>query len=142
MSTAILQLSENGELQKLHDKWLNNYSECSNTSTDESNRLNLVSFWGLFLICGIACLIALMVFFGRLLCQYRRFSPEGEATQDDDIEPARPSRRTMHSTSFKSFREFVDRKEEEIKDILKKKSGDSKRHASHNSDVQSSSSPS
>ncbi|XP_015576348.1 glutamate receptor 3.6 isoform X2 [Ricinus communis] len=52
MSTAILKLSENGDLQRIHDKWLTR-SACSSTSTKlEVDRLQLRSFWGLFLICG------------------------------------------------------------------------------------------
>ncbi|XP_077246921.1 glutamate receptor 3.3 isoform X2 [Tasmannia lanceolata] len=52
LSTAILTLSENGDLQRIHDKWLTR-SDCSSQTTDlESDQLHLKSFWGLFLICG------------------------------------------------------------------------------------------
>ncbi|KAF3337041.1 glutamate receptor 3.5-like protein [Carex littledalei] len=48
LSTAILTLSENGELQRIHDQWLNSNGGCSSENTDiESNRLSLSSFWGL-----------------------------------------------------------------------------------------------
>ncbi|CAL9093814.1 unnamed protein product [Musa textilis] len=62
LSTAILTLSENGDLQRIHDKWLSR-SECSSQDTDiEASRLSLSSFWGLFLLCGIVCLLALVVY--------------------------------------------------------------------------------
>lgn len=71
MSTAILQLSENGDLQRIHDKWLMRSSCILESAEVESDRLHLKSFWGLFLICAIACLIALLVFFVQILNQLR-----------------------------------------------------------------------
>ncbi|KAI3986649.1 hypothetical protein MKX01_014187 [Papaver californicum] len=114
LSTAILQLSENGELQRIHDKWLSN-TLCSMQATQEveSNRLSLKSFWGPFLICGISCFLALLIFFIRVLCQFRRYVPGEEISRG-------PSR----STSFKNLIDFVDKKEHEIKNKLKKKSSD------------------
>ncbi|KAG6701748.1 hypothetical protein I3842_07G001600 [Carya illinoinensis] len=45
MSTAILTLSENGGLQRLHDKWLTR-SACSSEGTKQGvDRLQLQSFW-------------------------------------------------------------------------------------------------
>lgn len=138
LSTAILQLSENGDLQKIHNKWLTR-TECSmQINQVDSNQLSLMSFWGLFLICGIACFIALTIFFCRVICQYRRFSPEAEEGDVEEIEPSR-SRRTMRTSSFKDLMGFVDRKEAEIKQILKQKNSDKKRQASHSSDGQSNS---
>ncbi|KAI9073699.1 hypothetical protein K1719_044363 [Acacia pycnantha] len=50
LSTAILQLSENGELQRIYDKWLVGRS-CSADDTEiDSDRLQFKSFWGLFLL--------------------------------------------------------------------------------------------
>lgn len=72
LSTAILALSENGELQRIHDKWLIK-SSCSLDSTEiDSDRLHLKSFWGLFLICGVACIVALLIFFFQIIQKYRR----------------------------------------------------------------------
>ncbi|PON83855.1 Ionotropic glutamate receptor [Trema orientale] len=135
LSTAILQLSENGDLQKYRKKWLAT-GECTmQINEEDANRLSLTSFWGLFLISGIACFIALTVFFLRVCCQFRKFVPEGEEVGEvEEIESATP-RRTIHTTSFKDLLEFVDRKEAEIKQILRRKSSD-KNHASPSSDVQ------
>ncbi|EES04367.2 hypothetical protein BDA96_04G014900 [Sorghum bicolor] len=73
MSTAILALSESGELQRIHDKWLKT-ADCSidNTEFVDSNQLRLESFMGLFLICGAACVLALLIYFGIMLRQYLR----------------------------------------------------------------------
>lgn len=72
MSTAILTLSENGDLQRIHDKWLTR-STCSSESAEiVSDRLHLRSFWGLFLICGIACLGSLFIYFLQIMRQFRR----------------------------------------------------------------------
>lgn len=71
LSTAILSLSENGDLQRIHDKWLTR-SSCSLDSAEiESDRLHLKSFWGLFLVCGIACFIALVIYFWQVTRRFR-----------------------------------------------------------------------
>ncbi|TYJ00806.1 hypothetical protein E1A91_A13G110400v1 [Gossypium mustelinum] len=139
LSTAILQLSESGELQKFHNKWLT-HTECSiQINQEEENKLSLSSFWGLFLICGIACVLALTLFCYRVFTQYRRFSPEDEEAEVEEIEPSRLSRRSILSTSFNNIMDFVDRKETEIKEILKRKNINESKQTSHNSNGQASS---
>ncbi|XP_048491891.1 glutamate receptor 3.4 isoform X2 [Beta vulgaris subsp. vulgaris] len=120
LSTAILQLSENGELQRIHNKWLTT-GDCSSQSNQaEETRLSLKSFWGLFLICGITCFMALSIFFCRVCYQYSRYAPE--VVSQDEIEAAEPVRsRRLSSTSFKDLIDFIDRKEAEIKDFFKRK---------------------
>ncbi|XWS68356.1 hypothetical protein CRYUN_Cryun04dG0082900 [Craigia yunnanensis] len=76
MSTAILALSENGQLQKIHDQWLSRRVCSSESSEAESEQLDLQSFWGLFLICGIACVLALLVYFWLMFRQFSRHHPE------------------------------------------------------------------
>ncbi|GLT54128.1 hypothetical protein SLA2020_273530 [Shorea laevis] len=74
MSTAILKLSESGELQKIHDKWLSRKA-CSSEDTKQNvDRLQLNSFWGLFLLCGSACFIALLLYLIKMVHQYTRHS--------------------------------------------------------------------
>ncbi|GAB4848373.1 hypothetical protein Ancab_003068 [Ancistrocladus abbreviatus] len=46
LSTAILKLSESGELQRIHDKWLMSSACSSQDSTLAVDRLELKSFWG------------------------------------------------------------------------------------------------
>ncbi|CAN1232434.1 Glutamate receptor 3.4 [Linum perenne] len=127
LSTAILQLSENGDLQKIHNKWLL-HSECADQLNPiDENRLSLTSFWGLFLICGLSCVIALLIFFCRVYGQFSRFAPDHDgAGEDGDTEDIRPApgarpRRSLRTTSFKDIIDFVDKKETEIKEILKRK---------------------
>ncbi|XP_031477374.1 glutamate receptor 3.3-like [Nymphaea colorata] len=70
-STAILTLAESGELQRIHDKWLKN-SGCSSQSTDiSSDQLDLNCFWGLFLICAMASVLALSLYFIRIFIQQK-----------------------------------------------------------------------
>ncbi|KAL0324839.1 UNVERIFIED_CONTAM: Glutamate receptor 3.3 [Sesamum radiatum] len=76
LSNAILTLSENGDLQRIHDKWLTT-SSCSSDNTElESDRLHLKSFWGLYLLCGIACFIALLIYFLQIVNKFRKASPD------------------------------------------------------------------
>ncbi|XP_057457898.1 glutamate receptor 3.4-like isoform X2 [Lotus japonicus] len=137
MSTAILQLSENGDLQKIHDKWLLKHDCTAQLDDIDSNKLSLSSFWGLFLICGIACLLTLIAFFVRVFCQYMKFIPEPEVA-DEEVQSSR-SRRFMKigSASFKDLIDFVDKREKEIKEVLRQKSN--KRRRSQSIDGQSSS---
>ncbi|KAH0674824.1 hypothetical protein KY284_025911 [Solanum tuberosum] len=136
LSTAILQLSENGELQRIHDKWLSN-KECSSQNNQvDDTRLSLSSFWGLYVICGGACAVALVVFICKVYCQFLRYDPETEEPEISEPESARSSRRSLQSRSFKDLMGFVDKREAEIKDMLKRKNSDNKKQISHSSDVQ------
>ncbi|KAL2461930.1 Glutamate receptor 3.2 [Abeliophyllum distichum] len=112
MSTAILMLSENGELQKISDRWLNKIVCSLQGSKLESEQLQLNSFWGLFLICGIACFLALLVYFCSILRQFKRHLPE-------QSEPS--IRSSSRSIRIQRFLSFVDEKEEESKSRLKRK---------------------
>lgn len=108
MSTAILQLSENGDLQRIHDKWLMR-SGCSLESAEiESDRLHLKSFWGLFLICGLACLTALLVYFVQILNQLRN-----AATTDSVLDPPTDSRSRRLRRILSIIDEKVDHNKED-----------------------------
>lgn len=100
MSTAILTLSEGGQLQKIHDMWLSTDTCTSNGSEADSSQLSLNSFWGLFLITGLASIASLLVYMIRLL---RQFSQRNL--------PSQPPARTLSSRSaifLKSFASYVD----------------------------------
>ncbi|KAK1391351.1 hypothetical protein POM88_010407 [Heracleum sosnowskyi] len=71
LSTAILTLSENGDLQRIYDKWLARSTCRLDTAEIDSDRLHLESFWGVFLICGIACFIALSIYFFQIMRRFR-----------------------------------------------------------------------
>ncbi|KAG7971428.1 hypothetical protein I3843_07G133500 [Carya illinoinensis] len=95
MSTAILQLSENGDLQRIHDKWLMR-STCSLETTEiESDQLQLKSFWGLFLICGIACFFALLIYFLQMIQQLCRTAPSDSISAGSSNSVSRRVRRLL-----------------------------------------------
>ncbi|KAM6543414.1 hypothetical protein CsatB_007861 [Cannabis sativa] len=90
MSTAILQLSENGDLQRIHDKWLMR-SACQMESAElESDQLHLKSFWGLFLICGVACFLALLIYFFQIMNKlWRGSAPDSVTGGSSDMKSGR-----------------------------------------------------
>ncbi|KAL1215656.1 Glutamate receptor 3.2 [Cardamine amara subsp. amara] len=117
MSTAILGLSETGQLQKIHDKWLSR-SNCSSLngsqSEEDSEQLKLRSFWGLFLVCGIACFIALFIYFFKIVRDFCRHSN----TEEEAIVP---SPEISRSRTLQTFLAYFDEKEDESKRRLKRK---------------------
>uniref|UniRef100_A0A0D3EZU3 peptidylprolyl isomerase n=1 Tax=Oryza barthii TaxID=65489 RepID=A0A0D3EZU3_9ORYZ len=117
LSTAILSLSENGELQRIHDKWLKT-SECSadNTEFVDSDQLRLESFWGLFLICGIACVIALLIYFFTTVRKFLRHEPPEDPTPRPGGSTTLPDERTppkngQEKCNCRNFISFLDHKE-------------------------------
>jgi glutamate receptor, ionotropic, plant len=126
LSTAILQLSESGQLQRIHDEWFSRSSCSSDDSEVGATRLDLGSFWGLFLVCALICLFALLVFFIRVCRQYNQYS-SSEAAGEPSAAAADPvlrQRRPSRLGSFKDLIQFVDKKEEEIKKTMKRRSGE------------------
>ncbi|PQP99175.1 glutamate receptor 3.6-like [Prunus yedoensis var. nudiflora] len=93
MSTAVLKLSEKGDLQKIRDKWLMR-SACSAEGAKQAvDCLLLKSFWGLFL--------ALLLHVIYLVHQFHRYSDSCcESTQ---------------SRRLRSFVSFVNKREQEVK---------------------------
>ncbi|CAI9272204.1 unnamed protein product [Lactuca saligna] len=111
MSTAILELSENGELQRIHDKWLMR-SACSSQGTKfEVEQLELTSFKGLFIICGIVCLLALIIYFAQIIYQFIKHYPTlSESTG-----------RSLKSGRLQTFISFVDERKETVTTHSKRK---------------------
>ncbi|RDX99915.1 Glutamate receptor 3.3, partial [Mucuna pruriens] len=101
MSTAILQLSETGDLQRIHDKWMTQSSCSLDNAEIDSDRLQLKSFWGLFLICGIACFIALVLHFLQLMLQSWHSPPSEPASSASSI-----------TGRFQRFLTLIDEKED------------------------------
>ncbi|KAF5769095.1 putative periplasmic binding protein-like I [Helianthus annuus] len=111
MSTAILKLSESGELQRIHDKWLMR-SACSSQGTKfEVDQLELTSFRGLFIICGLVCFLALIIYIGLIIRQFYKHYPMLSES----------SGRSVRSGPLQTFVSFVDEKEETIKARSKRK---------------------
>ncbi|KAK7409859.1 hypothetical protein VNO78_00221 [Psophocarpus tetragonolobus] len=114
MSTAILQLSETGDLQRIHDKWMTRSSCSLDNAEIDSDRLKLKSFWGLFLICGIACFLALALHFLQIMFQLRKYPPSEAASSASSI-----------SGRFQRFLTLIDEKKEDpSKSKGRKRNGD------------------
>ncbi|XP_076906232.1 glutamate receptor 3.4-like [Bidens hawaiensis] len=113
LSTAILQLSENGDLQRIHDKWLST-TLCSQARILEGKSLTLNNFWGLFLVCGIICFISLCIFFCKILRAYRRYNPDEEAAREvvESDSSTRSNAWLFGAISLKDMIDFYDKKEE------------------------------
>ncbi|GMH14934.1 hypothetical protein Nepgr_016775 [Nepenthes gracilis] len=109
MSTVILQLSENGDLQRIYDKWLTSSACSSQGSKLEVYRLELKSFVGLFLLCGSACLLALLLYFILLVRQFMHQCPE------EETEPSSSSSQSSQLRRLRTFLSFANEKEEESK---------------------------
>jgi len=91
-----------------------------------ATRLGLGSFWGLFLVCALICVFALLVFFIRVCWLYNQYS-SSEAAGKPSAAASRPvirQRRLSRLGSFKELIQFVDKKEEEIKKTMKRRSSD------------------
>ncbi|KAI4367359.1 hypothetical protein MLD38_023104 [Melastoma candidum] len=97
MSTTLLTLSENGELQKIHNEWLSKKSCSSQASSTGSEKLQLKSFWGLFLVCGISCILAILAY---LLSALRKFCQEFTETSDSS---SAGSSRTRQLQTFLTY---------------------------------------
>ncbi|KAM7519953.1 hypothetical protein LguiB_018915 [Lonicera macranthoides] len=111
MSTAILKLSENGELQRIHNKWLMR-SACSFQGAKlEVDRLNFESFSGLFLMSGLACFLSLCVYFILMVYQFTRHNRE---------EPELTSQSST-SARLQTFISFVKEKDEVAKSRSKRR---------------------
>lgn len=71
ISEAILKLSENGNITRLEKECLTPLDECSST-TIETERLSLNSFWGIYLISGATSTICFLISLVRQQRNYRR----------------------------------------------------------------------
>lgn len=131
-STAILQLSESGQLQRIHDEWFSRSSCAAAAEADVGpTRLGLGSFWGLFLLCALICLVALLVFIIRVCWQYYEYA-SSEADDEPSAADAHAVKRQQRPSRlgcFKELMQFIDKKEEEIMRKMKRRSSDKDNHA-------------
>ncbi|XP_010557249.1 PREDICTED: glutamate receptor 2.7-like isoform X2 [Tarenaya hassleriana] len=73
VSRAILKVTESEEMRRIEKKWFGKRSNCSDPNAPLLwNRLGLSSFWGLFLIAGVASSLALLVFLAMFLYEQNR----------------------------------------------------------------------
>jgi hypothetical protein len=109
LSTAILELSENGDLQRIHEKWLNDRMTESQSQTNEldSDSLQVYSFSGLFLICGVACVITLAIHAGVLVHKYWEHTASSQQAVLSSTDGSSRSSRSR----LQAFLSFADRRE-------------------------------
>ncbi|KAM4130329.1 hypothetical protein ACJW30_01G092700 [Castanea mollissima] len=73
VSRAILNVTKGEKMKEIEKTWLGDQSDCPSSNTQvSSGGLSLESFWGLFLIAGIASLLALIFSFSMFLYKERR----------------------------------------------------------------------
>uniref|UniRef100_A0A6M2EYM1 Glutamate receptor n=1 Tax=Populus davidiana TaxID=266767 RepID=A0A6M2EYM1_9ROSI len=115
ISTAILKLSEDGELQKIYEKWFCKMG-CHGEKKhgNEPNQLNLISFWGLYILCGAIALTAFFVFLLRMVRQFVRY----KRRQLLSSSPSSISSSTRCSHVIYHFFDFIDEREEAIKKMF------------------------
>ncbi|KAJ6758724.1 GLUTAMATE RECEPTOR 2.9 [Salix koriyanagi] len=62
ISREILNMIEGDKMKDLQDKWFGDQTSPDSGTSVSSNSLSIKTFWGLFLIAGIASLLALIIF--------------------------------------------------------------------------------
>jgi ionotropic glutamate receptor len=107
ISTAILQMSENGHLQQLTDYYLNS-GNCgsSSGSTVSSNDLGLDTFWGLFLITGAVSVVCVLLYYARLIRQHHKQYKDDGA--ESDLSMSRSDRRKSFLRSLVTYIEEAE----------------------------------
>jgi glutamate receptor, ionotropic, plant len=93
----------------------------------ESNRLSLSSFWGLFLICGVVCFAALIIYSIKICVEYKKYYNRTSDTKEDEaVSPHMPPSYDRQSCgkqpmkfgssgSFKILKELLDSRKEDLK---------------------------
>ncbi|XVE71315.1 hypothetical protein DITRI_Ditri10aG0141400 [Diplodiscus trichospermus] len=72
VSRAILNVAQGDEMERIQNSWFMNEPNCSDFNPSaSSNSLGLESFWGLFLIAGVASISALIIFAAMFLYEQR-----------------------------------------------------------------------
>ncbi|KAI5077416.1 hypothetical protein GOP47_0007240 [Adiantum capillus-veneris] len=117
MSQAILHMSETGELERIRTYWFQELA-CDDSSKDptvQSNQLDIMSFWGLFLISGVASIICVLIHLLSLYNNYRKHQQAEGST-------ITVSKR--FSEHFKQFIVYADKAKHEEKKVADGKGAD------------------
>nr|TKS11192.1 glutamate receptor 2.1-like [Populus alba] len=73
VSRAVLNMTEGDKMREIENAWFGKQSNCPDSSNSvTSNSLSLKSFWGLFLIAGVASLLALIIFMVMFVYKERK----------------------------------------------------------------------
>lgn len=80
VSRGILNVNEGNQTKVIEDRWFKKQNCADPNSLVSSNSLSLESFWGLFLIAGVASTLALLIFAAMFLYEhkdiFKRLNPE------------------------------------------------------------------
>lgn len=82
LSQAVLNVTEGEKIMSIENKWFSQDSKCEDNSTNprvSSNSLGLESFWGLFLIAGMASILALMIFLASFMYTHRHVLKQSDS---------------------------------------------------------------
>ncbi|PQM35373.1 glutamate receptor 2.8-like [Prunus yedoensis var. nudiflora] len=82
LSRAVLNVTEGEKIMNIENKWFSQESKCEDKSTAprvSSNSLGLESFWGLFLIAGMASILALIIFLASFLYKHRHVLKQSDS---------------------------------------------------------------
>ncbi|KAG8364600.1 hypothetical protein BUALT_Bualt18G0014100 [Buddleja alternifolia] len=115
MSTAILNLAESGQLEKIHDKWFCKPGSCpeERMRKSEDNRLHLRSFLALYSFCGIFALTAFFIFLIRAVRQYIKYATKQMDPSASSLSMS--SNIVFGQAAVRNFLKFFDEKEEAVK---------------------------
>ncbi|KAG8364598.1 hypothetical protein BUALT_Bualt18G0013900 [Buddleja alternifolia] len=115
MSTAILNLAESGQLEKIHDKWFCKPGSCpeERMRKSEDNRLHLKSFLALYSFCGIFALTAFFIFLIRAVRQYIKYATKQMDPSASSLSMS--SNIVFGQAAVRNFLKFFDEKEEAVK---------------------------
>ncbi|KAG5225122.1 glutamate receptor [Salix suchowensis] len=73
VSRAVLNMTEGDKMKEIENAWFGKQSRCPDSSPwITSSSLSLKSFWGLFLIAGVASLLALIIFMVMFVYKERK----------------------------------------------------------------------
>ncbi|XP_050216010.1 glutamate receptor 2.7-like isoform X1 [Mercurialis annua] len=87
ISRAILNLREGDRIKRIKRAWFGEQVPCPDPSTSiSSSSLSLRSFWGLFLIAGVASVLALIIFAVVFFYQHRQiFLPDSDLLESSSV---------------------------------------------------------
>lgn len=98
-SQAILHMSQIGELQHIRDYWFRDVAceEVARSAAAGSGKLDLGSFWGLFLISGVASMVCVCI---HLLVLVRKYKEYTRLQQEESL-------RIRNAGSWENVRQFI-----------------------------------
>ncbi|KAK9032358.1 hypothetical protein V6N11_056629 [Hibiscus sabdariffa] len=106
VSSAILNVTQGDEMEQIQNKWFKSDQSCPDVDPIvSSTRLGLDSFWGLFLLAGIASIAALIMFAAMFLYEQRhvlfQFHPETSLWRKVGIMSRIFDQKDLNSHTFK-----------------------------------------